>query len=473
MSWKNRMTLIAGFMVAVLASLSITAAFAQVPMISFLSDRSGDEEIYVLFDDGKVEQLTKNKARTLDPEWSPNGRTIAFASNIRGGEAFDIYTLEVSSKKQTDLTEGRFGGNWQKPRWAPKGDPRIVAESPNVPDGQNWDIGVIDLTQKPVAEIKNVTNATGAAPGADVEGDWSLDGTKLAFQSERVGFPAGKADIFIAEMDAKKPGAKQENITKHPSTDRRARWSPDGTKLLFESDRDGDLEIYTIGIDGNNLQQLTNNNATDVNAEWSTTGIIFESNRDGNSEIYRMAPDGNNQINLTNDPGRDTDPIWSPNGQKILFESRRDGNRELYVMEADGSNVKNLTNNPAKDFFGRWNPVFFLLAVEPKQKLLTSFGEVKRTGLLQNYPNPFNPETWISYQLANESAVTVRIYNIMGEQVRSFELGKQPAGTYLSRDEAVYWDGRDKLGQPVASGLYFYELLADGFSQMRRMALMK
>ncbi|MBI1924579.1 PD40 domain-containing protein, partial [Candidatus Poribacteria bacterium] len=416
------------FIFGALVCLSISPALAQAPMITFLSDRSGEDEIYILFDDGKVEQLTKNKARTLDPDWSPNGRTIAFASNIRGGEAFDIYTIEVSSKKLTDLTSGMFGGNWQKPRWAPKGDPRIVAESPNVPNANNWDVGVIvDATKKPV-EILNVTNATAAAQGADVEASWSPDGTKLAFQSERVGFPNGKADIFIADMDAKKPGAKQQNITNHLATDRRARWSPDGTKILFESDRDGDLEIYVIDIEGKNPRQLTNNDKTDVNAEWSTTGIVFESNRDGNSEIYRMDADGNNQINLTKDPGRDTDPIWSPNGQKILFESRRDGDRELYVMDADGSNVKNLTNNPAKDFFGKWNPVSFLLAVEPQQKQLTTFGEIKRTSLMQNYPNPFNPDTWIPYHLADESAVTVRIYNITGELVRWFEIGKQPAG---------------------------------------------
>ncbi len=142
-------------------------------------------------------------------------------------------------------------------------------------------------------------------------------------------------------------------------------------------------------------------------------------------------------------------------------------------MDADGSNVKNLTNNPAKDFSAKWNPVFFLLAVEPQQKQLTTFGEIKRASLMQNYPNPFNPDTWIPYHLADESAVTVRIYNITGELVRWFEIGKQPAGAYLNREKAAYWDGRDRLGQPVASGVYFYELLTDGFSQTRRMVMMK
>ena len=142
-------------------------------------------------------------------------------------------------------------------------------------------------------------------------------------------------------------------------------------------------------------------------------------------------------------------------------------------MDADGANVENLTNDSAKDFFGKWNPVYFMLSVEPQQKQLSTFGEVKRTSLLQNYPNPFNPETWIPYHLDSVTSVTMRIYNLKGELVRSFKIGKQPAGAYLNREKAVYWDGRNNLGQSVASGIYFYQFLVDGFSQTRRMSLMK
>ena len=142
-------------------------------------------------------------------------------------------------------------------------------------------------------------------------------------------------------------------------------------------------------------------------------------------------------------------------------------------MNADGSNVKNLTNHKAADTFGRWNPVYFLFSVEPQQKQLTTLGKVKRTRLLQNYPNPFNPETWMPYYLAEEAVVAVRIYNVKGELIQSFDIGKQLAGAYMARGEAVYWDGRNNLNQPVSSGTYFYELLADKSSQTRRMVLVK
>ena len=457
---------------AVLILPNISPVFAQTPMIAFLSDRSGDSEIYLLFDNGVVERLTKNKSRTIDPDWSPDGKTIIFSSNKLGGEAYDIFLIDVETKKQTNLTEGQFGGNKQKPRWAPAGEPRATFEGPGLPNADNWDVGLMDLTTQQKLDIRdvvNITNIGGEGKGQDIEAAWSPDGTMIAFQGQR----DGKFNIFIADMDLKKPGANQRNITKALETAQRPRWSPDGSTILFESKKDGDWEIFSIGIDGNDLQQLTNNEDTDRNAEWSTGGIVFESKRDGNFEIYRMDDDGSHPVNLTNNDGLDSKPIWSPNGAKILFESRRDGDREIYVVDADGSNLQKLTNNPAKDTFARWNPQFFFLAVEPQEKKLVTLGEVKNTMLLQNYPNPFNPETWFPYYLSKDASITMRIYNMSGELVRLLAIGEQPAGAYVNRDRAVHWDGRDRLGQRVASGVYFYELQANEFSQTHRMVLMK
>jgi len=466
---KNMIIFLVGLILVFLVFLKISPALAKIPMIAFLSDRTGDDEVYILFDNGETEQITKNKARALDPEWSPDGKTIIFACNIRGGEAFDFLTKDVTDlrSKQTDLTKGEFG-KMTKPRWAPAGNPRILTESTDLPDPDNWDIGMLDLSEKPPM-IFNISNVGGEGTGQDLEAFWSPDGTMVAFHSER----AGSFDIYVADMTTEEPGVNQVQLTKDPESDQRACWSPDGNQIVFESKRDGDWELFVVDINGQNLKQLTDNDKTDRNADWSETGIVFESNRDGDYEIYRMDPDGSNQTNLTNDEGKDSKPIWSPNGAKILFESRRDKNTELYVMDADGSNVKNLTNDPDKDFSGSWNPVYFMFPVEPQQKQLTTLGELKRTSLLQNYPNPFNPETWIPYNLVGAAFVTVRIYNIKGELMRSIELGRQTAGAYLNREKAVHWNGRDNLGQPVASGIYFYQLLAGQFSQTRRMLLMK
>ena len=95
------------------------------------------------------------------------------------------------------------------------------------------------------------------------------------------------------------------------------------------------------------------------------------------------------------------------------------------------------------------------------------------TGLLANYPNPFNPETWIPYQLATHTDVQILIYDARGILVRRLELGHQPAGTYTSRSRAAYWDGRNTLGERVASGVYFYQLQAGDVSLMRKMLILK
>ncbi len=114
------------------------------------------------------------------------------------------------------------------------------------------------------------------------------------------------------------------------------------------------------------------------------------------------------------------------------------------------------------------------LSVEPRGDLvLTTFGDIKRTALLQNFPNPFNPETWIPYTLADNTDVNVRIYDVEGKLVRNLDIGYQRSGRYISREKAVYWDGRDQLGESVSSGVYFYTLKADGFSDTRRMVILK
>ena len=97
----------------------------------------------------------------------------------------------------------------------------------------------------------------------------------------------------------------------------------------------------------------------------------------------------------------------------------------------------------------------------------------ERTKLLLNYPNPFNPETWIPYQLAKATDVSVSIYSVNGALVRTLALGHQAPGVYQSKSRAAYWDGRNELGERVASGVYFYTLTAGDFSATGKMLVRK
>ena len=98
---------------------------------------------------------------------------------------------------------------------------------------------------------------------------------------------------------------------------------------------------------------------------------------------------------------------------------------------------------------------------------------VKETKLLPNYPNPFNPDTWIPYQLSEVSTVTVKIYDVSGHLVRTIDVGLKPVGYYLTPEQAVYWDGHNESGEPVSSGVYFYTLITDDYTQTRRMVIVK
>ena len=114
----------------------------------------------------------------------------------------------------------------------------------------------------------------------------------------------------------------------------------------------------------------------------------------------------------------------------------------------------------------------FQQGIATLERLLTLFIP-EETALLHNYPNPFNPETWIPYQLAEPAEVTLTIHAVNGTLVRTLTLGYQPAGIYQTRTRAAYWDGRNQLGEKVASGVYFYTLTAGDFNATKKMLIRK
>jgi hypothetical protein len=113
-----------------------------------------------------------------------------------------------------------------------------------------------------------------------------------------------------------------------------------------------------------------------------------------------------------------------------------------------------------------------LYALQYLQSLL-AVARPEKTQLLANYPNPFNPETWIPYHLSEDADVNLTIYDISGEVVRDIDVGHQTAAKYDTRAKAIYWDGRNRFGEQVASGLYFYSLIAGDFSATRKMVILK
>jgi Tol biopolymer transport system component len=175
---------------------------------------------------------------------------------------------------------------------------------------------------------------------------------KIVFASDRDG---GYAEIYIMNAN----GTGQTRLTTNDARDLFPAWSPDGSKIAFASDRDGNYEIYVMNADGTGQTRITTNGASDEDPAWSPDGskIAFSSDRDGYAEIYIMNTDGTGQTRLTtNVDVWEGVPAWSPDGTKITFTSERDGNFEIYVMNANGSGQTRLTTNASWDSFPVWSP---------------------------------------------------------------------------------------------------------------------
>ncbi|MBN1292886.1 MAG: PD40 domain-containing protein [Candidatus Latescibacteria bacterium] len=179
-----------------------------------------------------------------------------------------------------------------------------------------------------------------------------VSSSKIVFESTR----GGGYDIFTMNDD----GSEITKITDSRGMNKFPAWSPDGTRIVFMSNRikDSAYDIFTVNADGTNLVRLTEFRGWNGHPDWSPDGkrIIFDSAYQGDFEIYSMNTDGTDVINLTQHDGWDNRPQWSPDGTRIAFVTKRDDNFEIYVMNADGSNQINLTNHADRDDMPQWSP---------------------------------------------------------------------------------------------------------------------
>lgn len=196
---------------------------------------------------------------------------------------------------------------------------------------------------------------------------WSPDGTKIAFTgfTEEPGNPSlddNNNDVYVVNTD----GSNLVRLTDEPEFDGHPSWSPEGTKIAFQSSRFAgqSTEIMVIGADGSGLTRLTDSAGGDEDPAWSPDGakIAFVSNRGGgDDQIWVMNADRFGPVQLSVDGGdSDVDaqqPAWSPDGTRIAFKTFRFGyDSEILVMDADGSNGQRLTNNEANDSHPAWSP---------------------------------------------------------------------------------------------------------------------
>jgi Tol biopolymer transport system component len=296
-------------------SMTPTAIPIGGGVIAFEANCEGNVEIYMITIDealrhpkcNELMKLTNNGAFNISPSWSPDGKYIAFASNLdsrrygRTGD-LDIYRKNVNSDEQTRLTNEMAEDG--VPAWSPDGT-RIAFNSSR--DG-NYEIYVMNADG---SEQRNLTNN---ADKNDRYPAWSPDNTWIAFTSYEDNNRNG--EIYKMKAD----GTEQNRLTFHTASDEFPAWSPDGTRIAFTSDRDGNWDIYTMNADGTELRRLTKDSADDLYPSWSPDGtyIVFSSNRDGgNWKIYLMKADGSEQTYLLESASQSDargKPSWSRSG---------------------------------------------------------------------------------------------------------------------------------------------------------------
>jgi Tol biopolymer transport system component/formylglycine-generating enzyme required for sulfatase activity len=347
--------------------------------IAFHSWHDGDLDIFKVHPAGTgLARLTAEPGRDENPVWSPDGQRVLFLSEraIDDAGKNELYVMDADGSNVTRLTRNELFEGYAS--WSPDGQRIIFVRD----DGQNRDVYEMNADGSDIAPLANVDY--------DEHPTFAPDGRRYAFYSS-----VDRGQIYLAAVDGGQPsqlktgqalswspawspvpgderiafagrykgdwdiytmwenGSDITRLATPASNESEPRLSPNGHRVAFESDIDGDYEIWLEdAYQLSEWQQLTNNKANDWHPSWSPDGrkLAFTSDRDGNLDIYVMNDDGTGVVRLTTDPAHDDDPIWSADGQRIIFYSNRSGDGDLYEMNAaDGSQVKPLVQGPGYD----------------------------------------------------------------------------------------------------------------------------
>jgi Tol biopolymer transport system component len=254
-------------------------------------------------DGSDVQQLTNEPGRDYEPDASPDGKRVVFASQRASGDSAQLHLMDT--------------------------------------DGSN----VRRLTYSGEAVADRVL---------DDYAEWSPDGKQIAFQRTMIP-EEGKADadIWLFDLDT----GEERPLTETPGVwDSTPTFTADGDAVIFESNRSGGFELYRLSLEGGEPVRLTEREGNESEAKQSPDGeqVAFVSDQDGDFDVYLMDADGGNIRPLTNAEGNDRCPQFSPDGKRIAFSSERDGNPEIYVMNADGSDQRRLTETAEREEVADW-----------------------------------------------------------------------------------------------------------------------
>ena len=328
--------------------------------------------MYVMNADGSNQHNISNApGGDYSPAWSPDERWLAFMSDRNGGNP-NVWVMEPDGSNPRQVTD--IPGISEYPTWSPDSN-RIAF---HCTFGRRLSNGTGDF------EICVVNfDGTELIQLTDTEGEsklpaWSPDGSKIAFQTNRDGWPTlpdyeplgydpgefGDDEIYLMNAD----GSDQTNLTNNPREDEEfPAWSRDGhivfsrygCLMAMNADGSGLTPIGSCEEGGHfpDWHQPVKTSNTDVAPE-SSCSIVFVDEPNGQTDIFTILSDGSALLQLTNDAAQEMWPAWSPDGTQIIYQKYHEdrSNPEIFTMLADGSGQVNLTNNPGDDWNPAWSP---------------------------------------------------------------------------------------------------------------------